>query len=117
MHNALNRVQNVFGFFTTVASLVALAIALISLVSMPTPNLKDGSLKLRNVQVYVVNARASPKSPSTPANNASNSVKGRPHYYSQKKEEYAHIKFDLDVGMSVCSHCPYLPLPHSRRPN
>jgi len=25
-------------------------------------------------------------------------VKGRPHYYSQKKEEYAHIKFDLDVG-------------------
>jgi hypothetical protein len=26
------------------------------------------------------------------------SVKGRPHYYSSKKEEYAHIKFDLDAG-------------------
>lgn len=28
----------------------------------------------------------------------SSSVKGRPHYYSYKKEEYAHIKFDLDTG-------------------
>lgn len=27
------------------------------------------------------------------------SVKGRPHYYSTKREEYAHIKFDLDTGM------------------
>ena len=53
MHNALNRIQNVFGFFTTVASFVALAIALVSLVSMPVADLKDGSLKLRNVQVYV----------------------------------------------------------------
>jgi len=26
-------------------------------------------------------------------------VKGRPHYYSTKREEYAHIKFDLDAGM------------------
>ena len=26
------------------------------------------------------------------------SVKGRPHYHSPKKEEYAHIKFDLDAG-------------------
>ena len=25
-------------------------------------------------------------------------VKGRPHYYSPKREEYAHIKFDLDAG-------------------
>ena len=33
-----------------------------------------------------------------------NSVKGRPHYYSQRKEEYAHVKFDLDVGTP--------PLPH-----
>jgi len=24
-------------------------------------------------------------------------VRGRPHYYSTKKEEYAHIKFDLDA--------------------
>ena len=54
MHNALNRIQNVFGFFTTVASFVALAIALVSLVSLPVADLKDGSLKLRNVQVYVL---------------------------------------------------------------
>jgi len=32
------------------------------------------------------------------------SVKGRPHYYSTTKEEYAHIRFDLEAG-SV----PYLP--------
>lgn len=25
-------------------------------------------------------------------------VKGRPHYHSSKKEEYAHIRFDLDAG-------------------
>lgn len=30
-------------------------------------------------------------------------VKGRPHYYSTKKEEYAHIKFDLDAGMQYRS--------------
>lgn len=27
-------------------------------------------------------------------------MKGRPHYYSAKKEEYAHIKFDLDADLS-----------------
>lgn len=29
------------------------------------------------------------------------SVKGRPHYYSTKREEYAQIRFDLDAGMSL----------------
>ena len=38
------------------------------------------------------------------------SVKGRPHYYSLKKEEYAHIKFDLDAGRSP-SLC-FKPLGH-----
>lgn len=28
------------------------------------------------------------------------SVKGRPHYYSSKKEEYAIIKFSLDADLS-----------------
>lgn len=32
------------------------------------------------------------------ADTCRHSVKGRPHYYSQKKEEYAHIRFDLDAG-------------------
>lgn len=30
-------------------------------------------------------------------------VKGRPHYYSPKREEYAHIKFDLDAGTCLNS--------------
>jgi len=27
-------------------------------------------------------------------------VRGRPHYYSPKREEYAHIRFDLDADLS-----------------
>ncbi|TKA61773.1 hypothetical protein B0A49_08766 [Cryomyces minteri] len=73
MHSVLVRAQNVFGFFTTVAFFVAALIALSVVVSPQSPS---ASLKLRNVQV----------------------VKGRPHYYSTKKEEYAHVKFDLDAG-------------------
>ncbi|KAH7396159.1 signal peptidase subunit-domain-containing protein [Pyrenochaeta sp. MPI-SDFR-AT-0127] len=74
MHSALVRLQNVFGFFTTVAFTVAAVVALSSFISPQTPN---ASIQLRNVQV----------------------VKGRPHYYSYKKEEYAHIKFDLDTDL------------------
>lgn len=73
MHSSLVRVQNVFGFFTTVAFCVAAIIA-VSVVTFPqTPSAK---LQMRNVQV----------------------AKGRPFYYSTKREEYAHIKFDLDMG-------------------
>lgn len=54
MHSALTRLQNVFGFFTTVATFVALAIAVTSLVTTPTPQLKEGALALKNVQVYVL---------------------------------------------------------------
>ncbi|KAF2202632.1 signal peptidase 22 kDa subunit [Delitschia confertaspora ATCC 74209] len=75
MHSTLVRAQNVFGFFTTVAFCVAAVIALSVVVSPQTPS---ASVKLRNVQV----------------------VRGRPHYYSYKKEEYAHIKFDLDTDLT-----------------
>ncbi|KAH7079564.1 signal peptidase subunit-domain-containing protein [Paraphoma chrysanthemicola] len=75
MHSALVRLQNVFGFFTTVAFTVAAVIALSSFISPQTPS---ASVRLRNVQV----------------------VKGRPHYYSMKKEEYAHVKFDLDTDLT-----------------
>ncbi|KAI4090002.1 MAG: hypothetical protein LQ348_000622 [Seirophora lacunosa] len=75
MHSALVRVQNVFGFFTTVAFCTAIAIALSGTV---IPQVPSASLALRNVQV----------------------VKGRPHYHSPKKEEYAHIKFDLDADLT-----------------
>ncbi|KAH7135281.1 signal peptidase subunit-domain-containing protein [Dendryphion nanum] len=75
MHSALVRVQNVFGFFTTVAFAVATVIALSTFIHPQNPS---ASVQLRNVQV----------------------VRGRPHYYSYKKEEYAHIKFDLDTDLS-----------------
>lgn len=50
MHSTLTRAQNVFGYFTTVASVVAVIIALsaFSIPQRPTAN-----LKLRNIQVYV----------------------------------------------------------------
>ncbi|KAK3621339.1 Signal peptidase complex subunit [Elasticomyces elasticus] len=76
MHNTLTRVQNVFGFFTSVAFAVAAAIAISVVLSSQTPS---ASLQLRNVQV----------------------VKGRPHYYSTKREEYAHITFSLDADLST----------------
>lgn len=77
MHNTLTRISNTFSFFTTVVSAIAVVIALISVATTSTPPIKQGALKLNNVQV----------------------VKGRPHYYTTKKEEFAHIKFDLDIGM------------------
>jgi len=54
MYNVLTRVQNVFGFFTTVASMVAIAVAVLSLATTSTPALQPGSLTLKNVQVYVL---------------------------------------------------------------
>ncbi|KAL9004477.1 MAG: hypothetical protein Q9188_002707 [Gyalolechia gomerana] len=75
MHSALVRVQNVFGFFTTVAFCTAIAVALSVTV---IPQAPSAEIELRNVQV----------------------VKGRPHYHSAKKEEYAHIKFDLDADLT-----------------
>lgn len=74
MHSTLVRFQTVFGFFTSAAFAVAAAIAFSVLL---IPQAPSASLELKNVQV----------------------VKGRPHYYSTKREEYAHVKFDLDAGM------------------
>ncbi|KAH9910077.1 signal peptidase 22 kDa subunit [Xylariomycetidae sp. FL2044] len=75
MYNSLTRVQNVFGFFTTVAFVVAAIIAASDLTAPRTPS---AEIKTTNVQV----------------------VKGRPHYYSTKKEEYAIIKFSLEADLS-----------------
>jgi hypothetical protein len=44
-----------------------------------------------------------PSSCATPrlaADKPANRVKGRPHYYSSKKEEYAIIKFSMDADLS-----------------
>ncbi|KAL1956842.1 hypothetical protein VTO42DRAFT_6792 [Malbranchea cinnamomea] len=75
MHSALNRAQSVFGFFTTVAFVLGLLTALSVTLHPAEP---VSSVALTNVQV----------------------VKGRPHYYSSKREEYAQIKFDLDADLS-----------------
>lgn len=100
MYNSLTRIQNVFGFFTTVAFAVAALIAATDLLSARTPSVNV--IKPDNVQVY----EPPPFHPLLKlppftqfANNGSR-VRGRPHYYSSKKEEYAIIKFSLDADLS-----------------
>lgn len=79
MHNTLNRIQNAFGFFTSCAFALAAIIAVLSVIPFPAPTSSpSASISVRNVQV----------------------VKGRPHYYSPKREEYASIRFDLDADLS-----------------
>ncbi|PMD17065.1 signal peptidase subunit [Hyaloscypha hepaticicola] len=75
MHSSIVRFQNVFGFFTTVAFVVAALIAASDLIAPRTPS---ANIAVKDVQV----------------------VKGRPHYYSSKKEEYAIIKFSLSADLS-----------------
>lgn len=75
MYSSIVRLQNTFGFFTTVAFVIA---GLIAATDVLAPRAPAGSLKTTNVQV----------------------VKGRPHYYSTKKEEYAIIKFSMDADLS-----------------
>lgn len=75
MYTSIVRLQNVFGFFTTVAFVIA---GLVAATDFLAPRAPSGSLKTTNVQV----------------------VKGRPHYYSSKKEEYAIIKFSMDADLS-----------------
>jgi hypothetical protein len=79
MHNTVTRVQNAFGFFTSCAFALAALIAFLSVIPVPTPaSSPSASISVRNVQV----------------------VKGRPHYYSTKREEYANIRFDLNADLS-----------------
>lgn len=47
----------------------------------------------------LTNSRSS-SSRQTKLTICSPSVKGRPHYYSTKKEEYAHIRFSLNADFS-----------------
>lgn len=75
MYNSLNRLQNTFSFFTTVVFALGAFIALSDLLAPRTPS---ATVKLDNVSV----------------------TKGRVHYYSSKKEEYASIKFSLDADLS-----------------
>lgn len=92
MHSSANRVQQVFGFFTSVAFAVAAIIAVSVLLSPQAPSAK---LQLQDVQVYVYSVRTSTAGSHT---DRPTRVRGRPHAYSSKREEYAHVKFDLDAG-------------------
>lgn len=74
MHASKVRVQNVFGFFTTVAFCVGILTALSVLLYPASPT----------ASVDVVKVRV---------------VKGRPNYYSSKQQEYAFITFDLDADL------------------
>lgn len=62
MYNSLTRIQNAFGFFTTVAFAVAAFIAASDLISTRAPS--TGLLAPTNVQVYVTHP-----SPSFPIYN------------------------------------------------
>jgi signal peptidase complex subunit 3 len=84
MHNTLARLQNTFGYLTSCAFALALAISALSLLPLDPITTTTSSqaptadISVRNIQV----------------------VRGRPHYYSPKREEYAHIRFDLDADLS-----------------
>lgn len=79
MHSSLNRLQTTFGFFTSCAFTLAGIIAILSLLPFPAPASQPTAvIKPRDIQV----------------------VKGRPHYYSSKREENAQIRFDLDADLS-----------------
>ncbi|TQS38810.1 hypothetical protein Golomagni_00676 [Golovinomyces magnicellulatus] len=75
MHSTTLRLQNVFGFFTTVMFAVAILIASSDLLIPRTPS---ASISLKDAQV----------------------INGRPHYYSVKKEQYAVIRFSLSTDLS-----------------
>ncbi|OBT63500.1 hypothetical protein VE03_08107 [Pseudogymnoascus sp. 23342-1-I1] len=77
MHTSITRVQNAFGFFTTVAFVVALFVAGSDYLVARTPR---AEVKVGSGGVSV--------------------TKGRPHYYSPKKEEHASIRFDLSADLS-----------------
>ncbi|RMD43327.1 hypothetical protein DV735_g1810, partial [Chaetothyriales sp. CBS 134920] len=79
MHSSFNRAQTVFGFLTSCGFAVAAVIAVLSLLPFPAPTSSPtASISVRDVQV----------------------VKGRPNYYSPKREEYAQIRFDLNANVS-----------------
>lgn len=79
MHNALTRAQNAFGFMTTCAFVLASIIAVLSVIPISSSSSQpSAAISVRDIQV----------------------VKGRPHYYSTRREEYAQIKFDLDADLN-----------------
>ncbi|KAI9828436.1 MAG: hypothetical protein M1832_002864 [Thelocarpon impressellum] len=94
MHSTLVRAQNVFGLFTTVAFFVALLTALSVLLAPQHPT---AALAVRNVQVYDPSSALPPKTADW---RRASRARGRPHYGSTKKVEYAQIRFDMSADLS-----------------
>ncbi|KAK2623805.1 hypothetical protein QTJ16_006986 [Diplocarpon rosae] len=103
MHSTVVRAQNVFGFFTTVAFVVAALVAFSDVLAPRTPS---ASVIVKDVQVYCPRPlRLRRRSLHPPilhqvTNHNPFRVKGRPHYYSSKKEEYAVVRFSLTADLS-----------------
>ncbi|CCU79149.1 microsomal signal peptidase subunit (gp23) [Blumeria hordei DH14] len=75
MFSTSNRLQNLFGFFTTVALVLGAFIAASDLLAPRTPR---ASLSLKDVNV----------------------IRGRPNHYSTKREDYGVIRFSLSADLS-----------------
>jgi hypothetical protein len=79
MHTALNRLQNTFGFFTTCCAITAGLISLMTVFPWPEPTtFPKAVVGATDIQV----------------------VKGRPHYSSPIREQYAQIRFNLDADLT-----------------
>lgn len=87
MWSASQRVQTVFGFFTTVLFTLAAFIAATSYLPFPpfTNSPSQNELSLHIPKLNVKYSRA-------------------PRSYSSKQQEYAHLKFDLDVDFTPLFH-------------
>lgn len=77
MHSSLNRLQAVFSQLTSLAFALAAIIAALSLLPISSTTPPTAEISVGNVQV----------------------VRGRAHYYSTKREEYAQIRFDLKADL------------------
>ena len=110
MYNALTRVQNTFGLFTTTAFVVALLVALTDFGALRAPS---GEIIPSEIKVCVSpllpfspSPPLPPSVPRTPLPSPTShqlthpSARGRPHHYSPRKEEHASIRFSLDADLS-----------------
>lgn len=79
MHTVFNRISATFGFFTTCCALAAAVIAFVTVAPFP-PVTENASASIAVQKVEV--------------------IKGRPHYHSDKREEYAQIRFDVNADLS-----------------
>lgn len=95
MHASYSRVQNVFGFFTTVTFFVAILTALSVVLYPSTPS---ASVNIKKVKVFVGPQRAPS---SSAADQELPSIRGRPQYTPGKTQEYAFVNLSLDADLST----------------